>query len=96
MVKSKKVLRKRVWVLFIIGMVFIIRFFILLFDKDKEGLENDKYFDSATLDEIATKLDKLNYSADDISFIKKELSQENIDYLIHNEVDNKIAMDLIK
>lgn len=46
-------------------------------------------------DEIQTKLSSLNYSNEDIKFIKKELSEDNINYLIENQIDNELATDII-
>lgn len=57
-----------------------------LFNEIQDIKESDKTDEELT---------KLNYSNDDIKTIKKELSSDNINYLINNKIDNKTAMTII-
>lgn len=99
MKKRKKRIKKVFKYPLLIFLIIIISYTSITIYKKYEEKQNP--FDTPIInntedkDEIATKLSSLNYSNKDINFIKKELSKDNINYLIDNQIDNKVAINII-
>ncbi len=99
MTKRKKKLKKIFKYPLIILVIIILSYITITIYKKYENKNvntNIPVLDNKdSKDEIKTKLSSLNYSNEDITFIKKELNENNVKYLIENKIDNKLAMDII-
>jgi len=96
MKKRKQKIRRRFRVFFIILVIFILGVCLLHFYKNQyknDISEWSTFHDSNIVD---TNLSQLNYTEEDINFLKKELSSEHINYLIEHEIDSKMVMHIIK
>ncbi len=97
MKKRKKKIKKIFKYPFLIILVIIVGYSSITIYKKYEEKRNA--FDIPVIndinDENSKKLTSLKYSENEIIFIKKELSENNINYLIENKIDNNLAMDII-
>lgn len=97
MTKRKKKIKKSIKIILLILLVITLSYISITVYKNsnKENTSNENLPNNIIEDKIKTKLSSLNYSDKDIEFIKKELSDDNINYLIEKNIDNKIAMNII-
>ena len=92
--RIKKKIKYSAVIILIIVLIFSSPLILKGIEKKKNGLDIPTFKEEK--DNIEKNLSKLNYSKEDISFIKKELNTDNINYLIEKQIDNKQAMDIIK
>lgn len=97
MTKRKKKIKKSIKIILLILLVITLSYISITIYKNsnKENTSNENLPNNIIEDKIKTKLSSRNYSDKDIEFIKKELSDDNINYLIEKNIDNKIAMNII-
>ncbi len=98
MKKRKKLKKKYVRYLaliFIIGL--IIGGFVIYRNYSNNDMSQDEKNKQVNKDDdITLRLKRLSYSTDDIRFVKNEVNNENIDYLIKKEIDSNLAMEIIR
>lgn len=98
MTKRKKKMKKAFKYSLLFLLVIIVGYSSITIYKKYEEKHNsfDIPIRNTNKDEIKTKLSSLNYSTADIDLIKEELNEKNINYLIDKQIDNKLAIDIIK
>lgn len=95
---ARRIKKKYKFTLYLILIsIGIISLFIWRNLPEQQSISNDNQSNN-NLENSKTdkKLSSLNYSEDDIKFIKKELNTHNINYLIENKIDSNKAMPIIK
>ena len=99
MSKRKKI-NKRIKLILSILLIIIVSYVSITIIKNINNKEitipilNEKS-SNKTKDEISLKLEKLNYTKEEIDLIKKYTKKENINYLINNKINHKIAYNFI-
>ena len=99
MSKRKKI-NKRIKLILSILLIIIVSYVSITIIKNINNKEitipilNEKS-SNKTKDEISLKLEKLNYTKEEVDLIKKYTKKENINYLINNKINHKIAYNFI-
>lgn len=94
--KKKKRIKRKIKILIYLLLIIIVSYISITVYK--------KYFDNNFTIEIPTNISenklnellKLNYNQEEISFITKEISSSNLNYLINNKINHDIAYSIIK
>lgn len=95
--KKKKRIKKSIKFIISLFIVIIISYITITILKNIDNPEMTIPLPKQTeqKDETTKELEKLNYSENDITLIKKYVSNNNIDYLINNKVNNETAINFI-
>lgn len=95
MAKRKRI-KKKVKYFFLLLLVIIISYISITIYKNY--IDNNLTIETPkeNKNQQEKELKKLNYTSEEITFIKKELNSENITYLINNKINHTIAYNLIK
>lgn len=93
--KKRRKIKKQIKYIFILLAAIILSYTSIIYIySDTKATTNNQQEDP--IDTIDTALQNLNYSKEEITLLKKELSTQNITYLIDNQINHTLAYNIIK
>lgn len=96
--KSKIKLRKKIRLLLSIILVIIVSYATITLFKNYQNSNYNFFIPTfnETITEQSRKLEELHYSSDEIKIITKNVSEENINYLIENKIIKTSVVNIVK